>query len=335
LVEYLDALVELTHPHELQGLATALLETLRARVDAAQVRLLAISSTNRDTEFNESNIQNAMVRDLLDAERVELRLIAEDPDLLFCVRTQNRVSKDVANGRRLVLPIFGMQYVSALLVIDGLRNSVGEDDLLAKLLQVYSNQAFLLARSELDPLTGLYNRQYFGERIRKVALYSRSGDRRAGGTAGPCSSCLALVDIDYFKQVNDRYGHLYGDEMLLLFARLMARSFRHGDMLFRYGGDEFALVLVNVNVANAERVLERFRGAVEVYDFPQVGRKTVSVGSAAIDADGTLDTVVLRADKALYYAKTHGRNQVGCYEKLVAEGTLEPVAVTTGDVELF
>jgi diguanylate cyclase (GGDEF)-like protein len=334
LAPYLEAVVELTRHRDSQDLATALLQVLRMIVPAQRMRLLAIENENRDTEFNESNIETAIVHDLLDAEPVDPRFLANDADLVKCVRTQAPVEGGSAGERRLAFPVFGSHDVWALLLIEGLRDEPPPSDLLTKLLRVYSNQTFILSRSQLDPLTGLYNRQSFYSRIRQVAQRA-APDRRTGGRAKARGHCFALLDIDYFKLVNDRYGHLYGDEVLLLLARLMTRSFRHEDLLFRYGGEEFAVVLVNVDLDTAERLLERFRHAVESYAFPRLEPKTMSIGFTALKVEVGADKVVMCADKALYYAKNNGRNQVCCYERLIAERKLEPVAVDEGDIELF
>lgn len=334
LGRYLDAIVELTRHRDPQELAASLLRTLRATVPAKQVRLLALSNDNRVTEFNESNFQSAMVSDPIGSDGDKPRPLSEDADLLACVRTQGPVSKDTAGGRRVVFPIFGVHHVQALLVLDGVRDSTVSHELLHKLLRIYSNQLFILSRGELDPLTGLYNRQSFPERVGRIASRATTV-RRASDEAETRGHCFALLDIDFFKQVNDRYGHLYGDEVLLLFARLMVRSFRREDLLFRYGGEEFAVTLVNVGLESAERLLERFRATVEAYSFPQLETKTVSIGVTAVSADRGVDKIVMCADKALYYAKNHGRNKVCCYEKLIAEGKLEPVTVAEGDIEFF
>ena len=334
LGRFLDAIVELTRHRDPQELAAALLRTLRANVPAQQVRLLALSNDDRDREFDESNLQNAVVFDTIGSDGDKPRPLGEDADLLSCVRTQGPISKDSVGGRRVVFPIFAVHHVQALLVLEGLREGLVSHALLEKLLRVYSNQLFILSRSEVDPLTGLYNRQSFPERVGRIA--SRAGTvRRASDEAETRHHCFALLDIDFFKKVNDRFGHLYGDEVLLLFARIMVRSFRHDDLLFRYGGEEFAVVLVNVGLENAERLLERFRAGVEAYSFPQLEPKTVSIGVTAVSAERGVDKIVLCADKALYYAKNNGRNRVCCYEKLIAEGKLEPVSMAEGKIELF
>ena len=89
---------------------------------------------------------------------------------------------------------------------------------------------------------------------------------------------LAVSDIDFFKRVNDDFGHLYGDEVLLLMANIMRETFRGTDILFRFGGEEFVIVLRSTNQQGAHQALERFRITVEEYDFPQVGNVTISIG---------------------------------------------------------
>jgi len=106
-------------------------------------------------------------------------------------------------------------------------------------------------------------------------------------------------------------------------------------MLFRYGGEEFAVVLANADLEIAAAALERFRRKVEAYAFPQIGYKTVSIGFTAFSAERGVDQVMMCADKALYYAKNNGRNQSRCYETLVAGKQIEPVTRPRGDIELF
>jgi diguanylate cyclase (GGDEF)-like protein len=334
LARYFDAIVELTRHRDPHELATALLQVLRTHIPAREVRLLVLSNYDRDTEFNGDNLGNAIVYDVLDVELDEMLLLTDDADLLRCVLTQTPVATGDTDNRRMVFPLFGAHHVWALLVFEGVQEAALPHELLIKLLRVYSNQTFMLSRSQLDPLTGLYNRQSFYERIRQVAQRT-SAQRRSDDEGEFRGNCFALFDIDHFKQVNDMYGHLYGDEVLLLLARLMARSFRHEDLLFRYGGEEFAAVLINVDMESAERLLERFRRAVETYSFPRLEPKTVSIGFTALNVETDVDKVVMCADKALYYAKNNGRNLVCSYEKLIAEGKLQPVTVAEGDIELF
>lgn len=331
---YLDAIVDLTRQQDSQELLVALLGTLRKSIQARRVRLYALSNPAHDTEFNESNVQEASIIDQFDAEFGEPRLLGADADLVACVCSGKSVSRETPEGRRLVFPVRGARHVRALLVIEGLGEETVPHELLAKLLQVYSNQTLMLSRSELDPLTGLYNRQTFDDRIRRVAQRAARQRRAVDGRAA-VGHCFALFDIDHFKKVNDQFGHLYGDEVLTLLSRLMVQSFRHEDLLFRYGGEEFAVVLAVADLGIAESALERFRRKVEAYAFPQIGHKTVSIGYTAMGAEHAVEKLVMCADKALFYAKNNGRNQSHCYETLVAAGKLEPVVQAAGEVELF
>ncbi len=335
LIGYLDAIVALTCQREALGLTTSLIDSLCQHVRAARFRLLTISNFNKIDDDDESGLPSVMVRDWLDPLTDPVP-IQSDPDLLACARTRERISRRMpgTGGRRLILPIFGVGHVTAMLMIEGMHEVGGEDEVLSRLLQIFSNQLYLLSRNELDGLTGLHNRQSFDERIRHLVINAGHQDRRTPYVAAR-DNCLALLDIDHFKQVNDRYGHLYGDEVLVQFARLMSSVFRHQDMMFRYGGEEFAVVLVGMRPEACVPVLESFRHRLEAHEFPQIGCKTVSIGVAGIAPGEIVDTIINRADKALYYAKHNGRNQVCCYESLVAEGKLAPVTVATGDIELF
>lgn len=336
LISYLDAIVALTCQREANGLTASLINSLCQHVQAERFRLLAISDLSENEGIDAGDLQETFVRDWLEPLSVPVP-IGHDEDLLACAQSRNRISRNLpaAGNRRLVLPIFSANNLTAMLVIEGMREVGGEDEVLARLMQIFSNQLYLLSRNEIDGLTGLYNRLAFDVRIKHLVLSAGHNERRTPAPQASPQNCLALLDIDYFKMVNDKYGHLYGDEVLVQFARLMSHAFRHQDMMFRYGGEEFAVVLVGTTSEAAVSVLESFRRKLESYEFPQIGCKTVSIGVANIAPGESVDTVINRADKALYYVKRHGRNQVCCYEMLVKEGKLAPVHVATGDIELF
>ncbi|MDD2758921.1 MAG: GGDEF domain-containing protein, partial [Methylomonas sp.] len=132
------------------------------------------------------------------------------------------------------------------------------------------------------------------------------------------SSWFAILDIDHFKRVNDTFGHLYGDEVLLLFSQMMEKHFRYNDFLFRFGGEEFVVILNLADQASAESVFERFRQRIAEHEFPTVGQVTVSIGVTHVDSAIMPSILLDRADKALYHAKASGRNQVIVYEKTAA-----------------
>lgn len=330
----LDAATKLSEKDDVTALAEVLLAAVTLHASAGEVRLLCLYNEACDTEFDATNVDSALVRDLF-GRREEPRLVREDGQLAQCVRSQQKLSRVRADGvRRLVMPVWGERTVMQLLVIDGLRELRLTEPLLEMLVRIYANQLLHVMRKERDPLTGLYNRHSFGERVRQAAIGAAETRRRASDPR-ESSLCFAMIDIDHFKQVNDRYGHVYGDEVLILFARLMVRSFRADDLLFRYGGEEFVAIIPGVGDATAAGVLERFRAAVEAFDVPRVGRMSASIGVTEIEPNDLLQDIVGRADQALYYAKDHGRNRICSYEKLLASGDLAPSKIAVGDVELF
>ncbi|MDB5758308.1 MAG: hypothetical protein JWM30_1597 [Burkholderia sp.] len=208
------------------------------------------------------------------------------------------------------------------------------------IVKVYANHQNLLDYSERDSLTGLLNRKTFDARFARMTAQSQlSRQNRPPGQAERRHSeqarenWLAVVDIDHFKRINDRFGHLYGDEVLILLANILKSSFRANERIFRFGGEEFVILLRSATLENATMVFERLRRAIEAYDFPQVGRVTISLGFVSISGD-TPVVVLGHADQALYYAKQHGRNQVQLYDQLVAENLLHTESAS-GSVEFF
>ncbi len=153
-----------------------------------------------------------------------------------------------------------------------------------------------------DPLTGLYNRQYLDDAAQRAcALDDRS---LKPGVA------VLMVDLDHFKAVNDRFGHAVGDHVLQQVARSISAGSRRGDIVVRYGGEEFVVVLSDVELTTAESVAERIRAAVAAAPDEPVG-VTASVGVAMRHQGELFDDLVGRADGAMYLAKAAGRDRVG------------------------
>lgn len=224
--------------------------------------------------------------------------------------------------------------LSGLLITDMTLVNDLQLEIITKLVKVYSNQRFFMFSALNDALTGLNNRQAFDQQISKLLLDQKNPHRRSSDQEQK-NWCFALLDIDYFKQVNDDYGHLFGDEVLLIFSRLMQSTFRDGDLLFRYGGEEFAVALRDISLSSAINVLNRFREKIAVAEFPQLGQVTVSIGVTSMEDDLSLPVLIDRADQALYFAKEHGRNQVHSFEALSRSGYVSLSHTHEGDIELF
>ncbi|MDR9468347.1 GGDEF domain-containing protein [Marinospirillum sp.] len=157
---------------------------------------------------------------------------------------------------------------------------------------------------ELDELTGLFNRNVMDRDLTEELEHSRRSER---------SFAVAMLDIDHFKKVNDTQGHAFGDQVLVQLAEAMEDSLRPYDRVYRYGGEEFLILLQDTRIRSAEKVLERLRQAIASREMGTEDLKievTVSMGVADSSQFESVQDLVETADKALYKAKENGRNRV-------------------------
>ena len=162
-------------------------------------------------------------------------------------------------------------------------------------------------RAIRDGLTGLFNKQTFHHHLERNLV-------RCKELHEPIS--LALIDFDWFKKINDGWGHPAGDYVLKEFAGLITNRVRPTDFVARYGGEEFALILPYTHLKDAERLTERIRVRAAEHPFVFNGQKlpvTLSIGIAEWGGVESADTLIAHADKALYQAKQEGRNRLCCY----------------------
>ncbi len=162
-------------------------------------------------------------------------------------------------------------------------------------------QEALVRQAVTDPLTGAFNRRHMAQ---SLDLLVEQGSRRAP------DSVMLMIDIDHFKQINDRHGHPTGDAVLCRLVQLLTQRKRKGDLLFRVGGEEFVLVLTAANPECAARVAEDLRRLVEASPLLDGQRVTVSIGVAAQRAGESASDWLKSADDALYRAKSGGRNRI-------------------------
>lgn len=190
--------------------------------------------------------------------------------------------------------------------------------ILASLIGLILNNAMMFKKVEAlaitDGLTGLYTRTHFIERLQEEIDRSKTN-------AIPIT--VAIIDIDYFKKVNDTYGHLAGDTFLKQLSNILRRRFRTVDVLSRYGGEEFAVLMCHTTIQESYKILEEVRKMVEEEKFfmpiesyrPIQIRKTISIGIAQLTNEQTPDEIIKKADDALYTAKKQGRNQTCIYKE--------------------
>lgn len=151
-----------------------------------------------------------------------------------------------------------------------------------------------------DPLTNLWNRRFMAEVIE--AEINRM-DRELGGFG------VMMIDVDRFKAINDQFGHDIGDHCLTCIAKLLSETVRSADLIGRWGGEEFLLLAKGIDASGIMRLAEKLRVTIESYEFSQVGKVTMSIGAASYQHHESIDSLLKRADEALYLAKNNGRNR--------------------------
>lgn len=240
-------------------------------------------------------------------------------------------------GNSAVFPIRHLGQISQALCITTPRLSMNDLRLISSLMRIYQNFLDLLSAKEHDRLTGLYNRSLLDEQLAGSLLGTQrqkfSGNERR--QKHDRQHWLVLIDIDDFLRVNERYGHLYGDEVLILLANLMRSSFRKTDRLFRYGGDEFVVLLSQVAAESCIEVLQRFCDKVQEHPFPQGIHLSLSMGVAALAEQDLPSVVIDRADRALRWAKQRGGGRVANFSSLLAAGLISEPQAKGGGVDYF
>ncbi len=175
-------------------------------------------------------------------------------------------------------------------------------DVIKKINFMYSQTRYI---SVTDSLTGLYNRRLFEDCLEREFLRAKRYKNNMS---------FAIIDIDFFKKVNDTYGHTTGDYILKEVAYLILQTFRKTDLVFRYGGEEFTVVITETPLEKAVIPLERLRRLIEEHVFKHNGIQiniTISIGVSEVDENtDSVHKLFEDADKALYKAKENGRNRI-------------------------
>lgn len=343
----LQSIIEMTRQRDLDSLEYSLVATLVELVPVARILLYKLTEGGRPGRVEEIVRLDAKTDRGGETQYAwddEARVVNAGPHLEKCLKLAQPMNYEDETGlKHFLIPISSDEKLFGALSLGARRDLSPFLSLLDGIVKIYGNNLAILNESERDKLTGLLNRRTFDDKLtRLLKLQSGKKSKYSAGCGGnerrrlePGSHAwLVILDIDNFKQVNDTFGHVYGDEVILLLSQKMRACFRNSDLLFRFGGEEFVVILEPTNRKMATRVLERFRKAVSEHEFPGVGRITVSIGFAGIRGGDHPPAVLDNADKALYYAKEHGRNRVDNYETLLAEGKLLE-RDNSGPVDLF
>ena len=337
-------LADLSSLRDREALDFALVKLLAGSVDCPleAVRLLRVVGELGDQRWQNCATlevgQEIPSRDRVWVDFNTLPNVKDYPDRQSCLMV-GEIQRELGTPSLTIFPLGQQSRVEGVLEFQT-PTAMGAqiEGLIANILRLFLNVQGLLDYGEKDSLTELLNRKTFDGAFIKASMHDahlvelKQPDRRHahGG-----SYWLAVLDIDHFKRVNDGFGHLIGDEVLVLIARLMRLSFRFNDQLYRFGGEEFVVLMRCLNANDAQAALERFRVRVEEHDFPQVGRITISIGYAPLMSDDTPGAGFDRADKAVYFAKGHGRNQVCSYTELVARGDLVELKEDSHEADFF
>lgn len=330
----LSKLVALTQERDESTLEIALIRTLNdfiATMHGGKVKSAIMFHLSEEKE------QRLTAFTLDDNDAIELKTpISESlkQSIIDCFKPATHIQLNVDESNIKLYPIKNtVGQVVSVVGVDALLSNMHIDVSISMLLEIYANYSSLINDNESDTLTGLLNRKTFEYKINKTLAQMRSTSQRKEDKSHQIHF-LAIFDIDHFKRVNDQFGHLIGDEVLLMFSQLMRQSFRETDPLFRFGGEEFVGVFECNNTVDIKNVLERFRAKVAQFQFPQIGKVTVSAGYTQISDFDTSSQIIDRADSALYFAKNNGRDRITFHEQLIADGLLQE-SKKEGDIEFF
>lgn len=339
--ELLEGLVRLTADHDARHLEQSLLKSLHDSFSLATALVVRLDSADRPRVVGRYDPRHREIRE-------ETFGAGTDPELreivVHAIATGEYATTSAGAGRWLsAYPLLGMRACSLCLVFQSAEPLGPEDqEQIHRFLSVYRNVIALMDDARTDALTGLLNRRTFDDDVRGIVPLRpidepspETGERRHATVPGSRAFWLAVVDIDGFKEINGRFGHAFGDEVLILVARILAMGFRDQDLVYRFGGEEFVVLASFPGATEAYAACERLRRRIAGTRFPQVGQVTVSIGVTRFREGEAASALIHEAEQALGYAKAHGKNQVRSYPELAESGEIRPPKIQPGPIELF
>ncbi len=328
--EILDSVIEITKQRDTDSLEYSFVVTLAELISVDNISILRVADDNTHQYLD--YILSLKITEKSHFEWLEVGLHLEKNETMYqCIAQQRNLTQVIDDHYYYYFPIVNDAQMFALVTINSTSDLTPNMTLITGFLKIYQNYLVLLRENELDKLTGLLNRKTFDSKLERLLTtqYAKIESNK------PDESCwLVMIDIDHFKLVNDTYGHICGDEVLLVLSQKMKAFFGTNNLLFRFGGEEFVVVLEPMNLKRASQTLEEFRRHIASYSFPLVKQLTISMGFEKLTICDHSLTVLGHVDKALYYAKENGRNCVYHYQALITLGELSAI-VDDSTAEIF
>lgn len=351
-IQFIDSLAEITRHRDREIIEHSLLRTLLEYDPSFDYWLYRVMAPQPEVTLG--LLAYASHKDIVTAEHIRKHELPQyvHEAVIEVINTGKIVTADnnpEDPERKIIYPAFNANdEIFAVLIQSTDTNNYERQRLIHGFLRIYSNYLELIEITKRDKLTGLLNRETLESEITRILIQNASDGKPmappkalinndARTYKGELTYWLGVLDIDFFKSINDNYGHLYGDEILILVARLMEESVRSHDLVFRYGGEEFVILLRAYDLNDALAAFERIRTTIRNHNFAKIEKLTVSQGVRQILNQPGSAEVIAEADAALYYAKEHGRDQIQVYEILLAEGKIEAKTeeFESGGVQFF
>lgn len=334
-IKFINLLAEMTRHRDREFIERSLLTTLLEFESASHFSLYQVLALNPSVKLG--LLASASAREIISAEEVQKQHLPRSfQQAIFKVIRKGEIvtlhQQCDRDNLQIIYPAFDTNgNILAILVQTTKQLDYQAKALVHGFLRIYSNYLELIEISKRDKLTGLLNRQTLESEIKRILASNNppnvppldlddNENRRMRENKSPLKHWICILDIDHFKDVNDKYGHIYGDEILILVARLLEKSVRECDKIFRFGGEEFVVLMCAFDQDDARLGFERIRRVIKSHQYAKIETLTVSIGGKEICQQTNPRDVISDADNALYYAKNHGRDQVQLYEALVAQG---------------
>jgi len=326
----LNSVIEITNKRDTDSLELSITLALAEQIECLRLVIYKRLSIKNSLTIR-SNVELIVDKDKSKHKWLEPKVIdTVSPELKSCFEFSCPIHNKLENeDQESWHPIVIEQTAEAVIYIHSKKQSREQQVLLNGFCRIYENYLSILKKSECDKLTGLFNRQTFENKVQRF-IDKKSKKQREDpisenrrDVVQSLNTWLAIIDIDHFKKVNDKFGHVCGDEVLLAFAQLLKNLFRKEDLLFRFGGEEFIIVMEAATPQMLHHKLNDFRSTVANHPFPFVETLTASIGFTLLDPNMFISSTIDKADKALYYAKDNGRNSVHYFEDLIDQELLK------------